>query len=107
MGGTGTITRLTQLIFTIITDKGVEMYRLNKWVAFLCVIILCIGSYSAAGANVPNSELKWPTIYHKGYVFGIRQNMNDASNAFVTLTNNLQHSPWSKNAEKFLAELAE
>lgn len=57
--------------------------------------------------NMPTNDIRWTVLYHKGYAFGMRQATNEASAAFTTLVDGLQHSPWSKNAEKFLLELAD
>ncbi len=56
---------------------------------------------------IPEDKLKWPILFHKGHVYRMRKDKQNALNCFTSITNGIQHSIWSYNAAAFIKELEE
>lgn len=64
-------------------------------------------NFSAIGVDlvsmaVPQDITKWALFYNRGCVYKMRKDKQNTLNTFVTLTNSIQYSAWTRNATMFL-----
>jgi lipoprotein signal peptidase len=63
-----------------------------------------IGS-SLIALPLPDNLAKWTVSYNKGCVYKMRNDQQNTFNTFTTLTNSIQYSVWTRNADMVLNAL--